>query len=253
MAKRLCLKHSKRHLRRCKPSRRRVLCSGTSLAWQSIPVREFENPVFQDSLAAFLEQASVEPVDKFAAKTRKAGVELPENRDSGLIIQFLMTLLEANGGNRISVSPVRKRIKDDVCWHDAEVPWRRSPFWLALRVCAQRLLCLLLGAVPGHMQYKFLLCCLMAQLLQDSTSQLSPEERHFLKTKLCRRLAKLETETTARSTSAGSSRSAMSGSYAKKRLNMIQVSSNPNGSISRRNPSGESPRFHNMPRKETCV
>lgn len=107
-----------------------------------------------------------------------------------------MTLLEANG-SRINTPVLRKRVKDDVCWDNAALPWRRSPFWLVLRVCTQRLLYLRLGAALGRIQYTFLMCSLMAQLLEDSVNQLSPEQCNFLKTKLCGRLAKLEIDSSA--------------------------------------------------------
>ncbi|KAB8204880.1 hypothetical protein BDV34DRAFT_225899 [Aspergillus parasiticus] len=144
----------------------------------------------------FLERASCEVLDEFCPKIRKAGVKISETRDTvdpAIISQFLMTLLETNG-SRTYPPILRKRVKDDVCWDNAELPWRRSPFWLVLRVCIQRLLCLYLGAELGRMQYKFLLCTLMARLLEDSVETIHHEECNFLKTKLCRRLAKLEAE-----------------------------------------------------------
>ncbi|CAG7937273.1 unnamed protein product [Penicillium salamii] len=157
---------------------------------------DFESVTFQDNLTAFLEQASLEPVDEFAAKTRKAGVDLAEVRDTAdpaIITRFLMTLLDAKGG-KINPPILKKRVRDDVYWDNAELPWRRSPFWLALRVCVQRLLLLRLGAQHGRFLYKTLMCALMAQLLEDCLGNLSPESCNFLKTKLCRRLAKLEAE-----------------------------------------------------------
>ena len=94
--------------------------------------------MFQENLAAFLEKASIEPLDEFAAKPRKAGIEVPESRDTvdpAIITHFLMTIIETIG-NRVDTPLLRKRIKDDVCWRNSEQPWRRSPFWLLLRVCS---------------------------------------------------------------------------------------------------------------------
>lgn len=165
---------------------------------------EFENPVFQDNLASFVSKASIEAIDEFEAKTRKAGAKVSETRNTtnpAIITKFLMTILEVNG-SRIHPPPLGKRVRDDVCWDDAELPWRRSPFWLVLRVCIQRLLYLRLGAIFGRPLYKFLMCSLLARLLEDCVQQLSiipdfsPEQCNFLKTKLCRRLAKLEDERT---------------------------------------------------------
>ncbi|OGM48391.1 hypothetical protein ABOM_003402 [Aspergillus bombycis] len=184
------------------PTAESALAARGALEWDfpgsavSLPLCEFENPVFQKSLAGFLERASCEVLDEFCPKTRKAGVKVSETRDTvdpAIISQFLMTLLETNG-SRTYPPILRKRVKDEVCWDNAELPWRRSPFWLVLRVCIQRLLYLHLGAELGRMHYKFLMCTLMARLLEDSVHKVDHEQCNFLKTKLCRRLAKLETE-----------------------------------------------------------
>ncbi|CAG7953145.1 unnamed protein product [Penicillium salamii] len=162
----------------------------------AFPASGFKSATFQNNLTAFLEQASLERIDKFAAKTRKAGVDLAEARDTAdpaMITRFLMTLLDTKG-KKINPRVLKKRVRDDVYWDNAELPWRRSSFWLALRVCVQRLFLLRLGAQNGRFLYKTLMCALMAQLLEDCLGNLSPESCNFLKTKLCRRLAKLEAE-----------------------------------------------------------
>lgn len=105
-----------------------------------------------------------------------------------------MTLLEANG-QRIFPTLLRKRVRDDVCWADgAEKPWRRCPLWLVLRVALQRHLCSLFGGERGRIHYKFLICLVLASLLDDSVEHLSPDQLHVLKAKLCRRLVKLEVD-----------------------------------------------------------
>jgi hypothetical protein len=184
------------------PAAGSTLAAKGTLQWDfpgmavAIPASEFDSMAFQDNLTGFLEQASLEPIDEFAAKTRKAGVEMAEARDTAdpaIITRFLMTLLDTKGG-KINVPVLRKRVRDDVHWDTAELPWRRSPFWLALRVCLQRLLFLRLGAQHGRLLYKALMCTLMEQLLGDCLGSLSPERCSLLKTKLCRRLAKLEAE-----------------------------------------------------------
>lgn len=162
----------------------------------SLPCYEFEDSVFQENITSFLEKTSLEVVDEFTAKTRKAGVVVSESRDTAdpaLITNFLMTLLEVSG-SRANTPLLRKRIKDDVCWDNAELPWRRSPFWLVLRVSVQRLLYLEFGKEKGRIHYKLLICVLLAQLLTDSSNTLSVSLCGLLRAKLCRRLAKLETE-----------------------------------------------------------
>ncbi|CBF79793.1 hypothetical protein AN7637.2 [Aspergillus nidulans FGSC A4] len=182
-------------------SAEQTLAAKGALQWDfpgcavSLPHEIFSDHSFQANLAMFLEKASVEYLPQFAAKVRKAGKDVTEDRDTcdpALITQCLMTLLEANG-KRLSVPCLRKRVNDDVCWNQAKVPWRRSPMWLTLRVCLQRLLHLQLGEA-GRVQYKNLMCMLLAKLLDDCVRVLSSEHYHLLKVKLCRRLAKLEAE-----------------------------------------------------------
>lgn len=184
------------------PIAEKALAPQGALQWDfpgvavSLSLDQFKDQGFQESLAAFIEKASTEPLEEFSAKTRKAGVDIPESRDTvdpAIITQFLTTVLETNGAP-ISPPVLRKRVKDDVCWSNAELPWRRNPFWLTLRVSVQRLLYLRLGCDIGRRQYKFLMCHLMAQLLMDSVDVLSAENCNFLRSKLCRRLAKLEIE-----------------------------------------------------------
>lgn len=184
------------------PTTEETLASQGAMQWDfptiaaSLNRSVFENPVFQKNLVSFLEKASLEPLDEFAAKTFKAGVKISETRDTvdpTLITSFLMTLLEVNG-SRIYPPILRKRIKDDVVWDNAELPWRRSPFWLTLRVAAQRLLCLKMGEEKGRANYKFLMCCVLVELLRDSINHLSVEWCTILRAKLCCRLAKLENE-----------------------------------------------------------
>jgi hypothetical protein len=104
-----------------------------------------------------------------------------------------MPLLEAIGDSA-DVPKIRKRVRDDVHIHKAELPWRRDPSWLVLRVATQRQLCLILGNECGRACYKFLICTVLAQLLDDCVGQLSSELTVTLRAKLCRRLAKLEME-----------------------------------------------------------
>ncbi|PLB47748.1 hypothetical protein P170DRAFT_510506 [Aspergillus steynii IBT 23096] len=161
----------------------------------SLPLDEFQNPSFQENMASFFEKASLELLEEFAPKSRKAGVDVTETRDTvdpAIITQFFMTLVETKG-SRVQPKLLRKRVKDDVIWDDSEMPWRRSPFWLLLRVCTQRLLYLRHGASMGRMMYKFLMCSVLSNLLEDVSDVLLPEQGSFLQAKLCRRLAKLDT------------------------------------------------------------
>ncbi|KAH0566486.1 hypothetical protein GP486_000104 [Trichoglossum hirsutum] len=182
------------------PSSENVLAAENAIQWDfpgraaEIPLHEFLSGSFQESLTDFLEKASMESLDRFAARSNKAKasvVEVRDTNDPALVTQFLMPLLEAVGSS-VDVPRIRKRVRDDVNMRSAEIPWRRLPLWLVLRVAAQRQLCLTLGDETGRACYKFLIATVLAELLRDCPSQLAPELTMMLKAKLCRRLAKLE-------------------------------------------------------------
>ncbi|KAI1425632.1 hypothetical protein F5Y12DRAFT_795814 [Xylaria sp. FL1777] len=177
-----------------------VLAAGHAMQWDfpgrsaRISLNEFAEESFQQSLALFLEQASMESLYSLQASARKAGVSVGEIRDTtdpALITQMLMSLLEAVGSH-YQAPVLRKRIRDDVNLGNSNVPWRRLPFWLILRVAVQRQLCFTLGAERGQVAYKSLMAILLAELLDDSAGRLSPHKVVYLRTKLARRMAKLE-------------------------------------------------------------
>ena len=186
----------------------------------SVPYHVYDDDSFQSTFAGILEQASTEPLKHFTPRTQKQGTTVSESRetvDPGLITQALTYLLEANG-TRVWPTILRKRVRDEVCWNEgAEKPWRRCPFWLVLRVAVQMQLSTALGGERGKLQYKLLMCQMTARLLEDCSNiveeyvkalnrylgELKKKEPPrapelelfvFLKTKLCRRIAKIKTE-----------------------------------------------------------
>ncbi|KAI1778973.1 hypothetical protein F4818DRAFT_455215 [Hypoxylon cercidicola] len=181
-----------------------VLAAGHAVQWDfpgrsaQLPLATFNEGPFQECLATFLEQASMELLYNLQASTRKKNVSLTEVRDTtdpALVTQMLMPLLEAVG-SYFQAPVLRKRVRDDVNIQDANLPWRRLPFWLILRVASQRQFCLILGNQRGRIAYKFLVCLILAELLEESTGKLSPDLVTTLRTKLSRRMAKLEMDRT---------------------------------------------------------
>jgi len=162
----------------------------------SVPASKFYEEAFQEALATFIEQASSEPVTKFAAITWKAAATIPEIRDTSdpaLISGLLMTILEANG-TAVSVPCLRKRVRDTVVFDNARTPWRRSAFYLVLRVAVQRYLYYHLGAEVGRLYYKTLMCLLHAQLLENILKRIPLDAVFSFRQKLGRRLAKLASD-----------------------------------------------------------
>ncbi|RYO89270.1 hypothetical protein DL766_000907 [Monosporascus sp. MC13-8B] len=139
-------------------------------------------------------QASMEALYNLQASTREANVPVTETRDTtdpALVTQMLMPILEAIG-SRNHAPVLRKRVRHEVNTQGEVLPWRRLPFWLVLRVAAQRQLSLALGNELGRIGYKFLMCVLLGQLIQESAGKLNPELTMMLRAKLLRRMAKLE-------------------------------------------------------------
>ena len=188
------------------PLSEKVLESGNALHWAfpgsavAVPFEVYDDAKFLKAMAQFLERASTESIKDYAAQTQKAGSRAFESRDTAhpdIISQLFMTLLEANG-RRLFPPLLAKKVRDEAAWgHGAERPWRRSPMWLILRVGLQRHLYALLGHQTGRLHYKFFMSLFLMRLLQDSTHKLEVERVHFLKAKVCRRLAKLEAFSTS--------------------------------------------------------
>jgi hypothetical protein len=152
-----------------------VLAAENALLWDfpgqsvAIPYRTFETEDFQQTLTDFLEQSSFEPIKQFAAVTTKASASLTEVRDTPkptLIAGALMAILESNGADH-DTPLVRKRVHDTVSFHNAHKPWRRSPFYLVLRVAIQRHLYRTLGTEKGRLYFKTIMCIFLSTLLQD--------------------------------------------------------------------------------------
>ncbi|KIW06394.1 uncharacterized protein PV09_02847 [Verruconis gallopava] len=184
------------------PPAENVLAAEGALLW-SFPDRaakiswaKFCERSFQENLSFFIEQASQEQLQRFAARTQKAGASVIEIRDSthpGLFFELLLPLLAAIGEVEV-VPAVVKRIKDEVNFQNSKTPWRRNPTWLVLRVAIQRQLCLTLGNECGRICFKLFICAVLSKLLEDCVGQLIPEKTLRLRAKLCRRLAKVEIE-----------------------------------------------------------
>jgi len=177
----------------------KVLASKNALRWDfpgracSVPSEVYSDSSFRKHLAEFVDQASSEYIKQFAAVAIKADASIPEIRDTtdpALVTQLLMTILECAGS---SYRPTRlsKRVRDTVSFMNARKPWRRSPFYLAVRVAIQRHAYKLLGPDAGRVYYKTIMCVLVMRLMEDCTGNIPHEAIHFLKQKLGRRVAKL--------------------------------------------------------------
>ncbi|KAH7018186.1 uncharacterized protein B0I36DRAFT_394922 [Microdochium trichocladiopsis] len=158
----------------------------------------FEDDEFVDTLSGFLEQASMESAKHFTPVVTKAGSSVLESRDTvdpSLITALLTATIDANG-QRCQATLLHKKVRDDVCWNNAARPWRRLPYWLVQRVTIARYLQIMFEREPlhGRLQYKAFQCVLHCLVLDGTQSDVSLEDQAHLKSKVCRRLFKLDRE-----------------------------------------------------------
>lgn len=106
-------------------------------------------------------------------------VETRDCPSSALVSDLLLSLLEGLGAPAY-VRRIHKKVRDDVLLGTAEIPWRRLPYWLIVRVAARRLFSVLFDdgeAGIDRVYYKFFMNAMLAQVLQDCVGKLHPR-RH---------------------------------------------------------------------------
>lgn len=145
-------------------------------------------------IARSLQQMSVERIPECMPKTVKANSEVPEERDTihpGFVTENFMNILEALG-EAPQVSVLQKHIRDDIIWNDSRNPWRRSPFWLVLRVALQSALKSTFPDDVLHSQYKNFMLFFTSKVLDMTTAEeTAPDMLAIMKAKVARRCHKL--------------------------------------------------------------
>lgn len=163
----------------------------------AVSLSTFLEDGFINNLSTFLEHASRESIKDFAAHTFKAGATIFEYRNTpepSLVTSMLMAILQQNG-RRFAPTLLQKRVRDDVCWKNADKPWRRLSYWLILRVSIARFLATELGGGVGRVEYKFMVAHLLSTFLSSmQAASMSVQQLDVLKKKICRRIVKLDAD-----------------------------------------------------------
>jgi len=163
----------------------KLLCSYPGPAIQ-VPAATFMDKCFLRELSSFLIQMDVDVLDS-TPTTFKAGSvvnEVRETVDPRYISGLLVGILRGYGQPAV-VDRITKRIGDEVLWHDAYQPWRRSPLWLVVRVTLQT-------SLRVTNLYKLFMLFLHAHLLRKCVLREFPSELlYVMRIKLTRRLSKL--------------------------------------------------------------
>ena len=160
----------------------------------TLPLTVFDDPKFQHELAFRLSQFDSEVVqDKtpLGKSFRKPIVDFADTRHPGLMTEMLMATL-APLGSAVTAQQIVKRVGEDVLWNIRKRPWKRSPFWLMLRITIQSTLSVLLPAEQASVQYKNFLLLMLIELASESKRlDLAPDICQMIFTKIARRSSTL--------------------------------------------------------------
>lgn len=176
----------------CKTSLRRSFPSAAVF----VPKLVFDNDDFRNQLVETLRKLDLETVEEMVPTAIKAGKRTPEVRDTahpGLVTEMLMALL-ASLGKPLPANQIHKRIRDDAVWDATLLPWRRSAFWLAIRVTLQTSLSQRLTPNMALRGYKNMMLVLLTKVMQESLMLKLPMDLCFIiQAKIARRSWKLGT------------------------------------------------------------
>ncbi|KAL8660136.1 MAG: hypothetical protein Q9202_006792, partial [Teloschistes flavicans] len=160
----------------------------------AIPRTVATDPKFCNELSLFLCKLDREVVEDMMPKTKKAGSDWVEIRDTchpGLITELLMVKLAALG-EPVEVPQIQKRSRDDVLWGSALLPWRRSTFWAVLKISIQTTLVRSLDAAVALVAYKDFMLYVFSRILHCALdSSMSSDLCKIIEMKIARRANKL--------------------------------------------------------------
>ncbi|KAF8851671.1 hypothetical protein BDZ45DRAFT_140606 [Acephala macrosclerotiorum] len=152
----------------------------------------FEQPTFRATIANTLATMSHEEAPGTQPQVRKARQNHDEERDTThpkmiteLFLAFLGPLAKP-----MDVPSLIKNTRDEVLYHNAFKPWRRSSMWLLIRVAIQREMARLASDMPENF-YKTFMVFLMSHVLELSHGyHFSCDLIFAMNAKLVRRLLK---------------------------------------------------------------
>ncbi|KAI5273021.1 hypothetical protein E4T47_03715 [Aureobasidium subglaciale] len=165
---------------------------GCAFSWSSAM---FFDHYFLTQFSTFLCRLQAEPVDYVSMSRVEGHNRAPKDWNSAspeFVTGCLMAMLRANGSSE-QVTPSRKHIRDDILAKQIRIPWRRSSFWLFLRVSVLRALDSQLEASKAQHEYKKFMIQVVAKLLHLVLDmQPTPDNIAMVHSKLARRVFKFE-------------------------------------------------------------
>ncbi|KAJ2966920.1 hypothetical protein NQ176_g9917 [Zarea fungicola] len=160
----------------------------------SISLSVFNDEDLHSALVDTICKMSYQEVAEMKPKVKKAGEKHIEERDTtdpSIVTDLLATILHSLGETAL-VPTLVKNTREQVCWKDARMPWRRSPLWLLVRVTIQTIM----SRANKENLYKQFMVFLMASILKSTkTLHVSSEVLYCMVAKISGRLQKLDRDT----------------------------------------------------------
>lgn len=157
-----------------------------------VPSTTYDDAYFRATLAQTLATMSGQSAPGVQPQILKAGRFVDEERDTthpAMVTEFLMGFLMAHGRAVDSIITVTKNTRDDVLFKESEMPWRRSPAYLLIRVSLHLLFTRHLKG--SDTLYKAFMAFFMAKLLQNAQRLgISTDLQYAMSAKVARRLQK---------------------------------------------------------------
>lgn len=150
------------------------------------------NPDFQSSIANTMATMSHQRAPDTTPKVQKAGQLHDEERDttSPKAVTELLASILLSFGSEASVKSIRKHTREEVSYEMSDLPWRRSPIWLLVRVTLQ--LRFQQADPLGRKMYKKFMLYLLSNILEAAEAQsLESDILYTMSAKIARRLTKL--------------------------------------------------------------
>ncbi|PVH70609.1 hypothetical protein DL98DRAFT_472494 [Cadophora sp. DSE1049] len=167
-------------LRRCFPG------PAIALAYERMSDSYFREALAQ--VLTSLDSNTAPEVYKVVSKAQSHNIEIRETVHPKFVTELLTGVLRGIG-QPYEANRFWKRTRDDVVFGNALKPWRRSPFWLLLRVALQTNL---VADGSDHSDYKSFMIFFMAYILQLALHRSVPSEKlFFMAAKIGRRTQKL--------------------------------------------------------------
>ncbi|KAK2624987.1 hypothetical protein QTJ16_005356 [Diplocarpon rosae] len=161
----------------------------------SLDTQVFYDASFRATLAQTLATMSHQSAIGVTPQVKKAGEMHDEDRDTThpkMVTELLIGFLRSVGEPAVAPG-LWKNTREEVLWSDSRSPWRRSPFWLLIRVSIQLEFSRIWksSSSPENL-YKSFMVFLMANILERSLEMPVPSDLLYsMNAKISRRLLKL--------------------------------------------------------------